>query len=62
MSDHAADPPDDPVPVSPEARRMARELAVQVDRVTHDLPFGAEPADYLVIRDRLAEPPPDRRR
>ncbi len=62
MSEHAADRPDAAVPVSPEARRVARELTRLVDRVTRDLPFGAEPADYLVIRDRLAEPAPDPRR
>ncbi len=47
------------VPVGPEARRTARRLARMVDRVTRDLPFGAEPSDYLVVRDRLAEREPD---
>ncbi len=59
MTDSTDDTPEETVPVGPGARRTARELARMVDRATRDLPFGSEPADYLVVRDRLAEPGPD---
>ncbi len=55
MSETTAGRPEDAIPVSPQARRTARQLAALVDRATRDLPFGAEPAAYLVARDRLAE-------
>ncbi len=55
MTDPPVERPEEPIPVSPQARRMARRLARLVDRATRNLPFGAEPASYLVARDRLAE-------
>ncbi len=59
MRDSTDDSAKDAVPIRPGARRTARELARMVDRVTRDLPFGSEPADYLVVRDRLAERGPE---
>ncbi len=58
MRETTAGRPEDAIPIRPQARRTARRLAALVDRATRDLPFEAEPAAYLVARDRLAERDP----
>lgn len=44
------------IEVPAEAVAAAQELARAVRRATADLPFGAEPLDFLVARDALAAP------
>jgi hypothetical protein len=44
------------IPVPAEAAATADELAAIMREALRDLPFGAEPAEFLVALEELADP------